>query len=44
LVETEVIASVSSRLIVNRTALKTRPEVIGAWIARFREAVEQGAS
>ncbi|MCB8875453.1 ATP phosphoribosyltransferase [Acidisoma silvae] len=42
LVETEVIASVSSRLIVNRTALKTRPEVIGAWIARFRQAVEQG--
>ena len=39
LVETEVIAHVSSRLIVNRTALKTKPELIGAWIARFREAV-----
>jgi ATP phosphoribosyltransferase len=39
LVETEVIAHVSSRLIVNRTALKTRPEQIGAWIARFRAAV-----
>jgi ATP phosphoribosyltransferase len=37
LVETEVIAKVTSRLIVNRTALKTRPEAIGAWIARFRE-------
>jgi len=36
LVETEVIAHVTSRLIVNRTALKTRPEAIGAWIARFR--------
>jgi len=36
--ETEVIAHVTSRLIVNRTALKTRPELIGAWIARFRAA------
>lgn len=41
LVETEVIAAVTSRLIVNRTALKTRPEVIGAWIARFRTALGQ---
>ena len=40
LVETEVIASVTSRLIVNRTALKTQPEVVGAWIARFRAALE----
>jgi ATP phosphoribosyltransferase len=39
LVETEVIANVTSRLIVNRTALKTRPEAIGAWIARFRAAM-----
>jgi ATP phosphoribosyltransferase len=39
LVETEIIASVTSRLIVNRTALKTQPEVIGAWIARFRAAL-----
>lgn len=39
LVETEVIAHVTSRLIVNRTALKTRPEAIGAWIARFRAAL-----
>ena len=37
--ETEVIAHVTSRLIVNRAALKTRPEEIGAWIARFRQAV-----
>jgi len=37
--ETEVIAQVTSRLIVNRTALKTRAEEIGAWIARFREAI-----
>jgi len=39
LVETDVIAQVTSRLIVNRTALKTRPEAIGAWLARFREAL-----
>jgi ATP phosphoribosyltransferase len=39
LVETEVIAKVTSRLIVNRTALKTRPEEIGAMIARFRAAL-----
>ena len=39
LVETEVIAPITSRLIVNRTALKTRPEAIGAWIGRFRAAV-----
>ena len=39
LVETEVIAKVTSRLIVNRTALKTRPEAIGAIIARFRSAL-----
>jgi len=38
-VETEVIARVTSRLIVNRTALKTRPEAIGAMIARFRAAL-----
>ena len=42
LVETEVIAQVTSRLIVIRTALKTQPEVIGAWIARFRAALGQG--
>ena len=41
LVETEVIAEVTSRLIVNRTALKTQPEAIGAWIARFRAALER---
>jgi ATP phosphoribosyltransferase len=41
LVETEVIAHVSSRLIVNRTALKTRPEAIAAWIARFRAALAE---
>jgi ATP phosphoribosyltransferase len=44
LVETEVIAEITSRLIVNRAALKTRPEVIGAWIARFRQALEEGGA
>ena len=37
--ETEVIAQVTSRLIVNRTALKTAPEAVGALIARFRAAL-----
>ena len=37
--ETEVIAHVTSRLIVNRTALKTRPEAVNAWISRFRMAL-----
>ena len=41
--ETEVIAHVTSKLIVNRTALKTRPEAIGAWIARVRAALEAAA-
>jgi len=38
LVEIEHIADVSSRLIVNRPALKTRPEAVGSWIDRFRAA------
>ena len=42
LVETEVIAQVTSRLIVNRTALKTRPEAIGAFIAKMRAALAAG--
>jgi ATP phosphoribosyltransferase len=43
LVEVERIAEVSSRLIVNRPAMKTRPREIGAWIERFRAAVASGA-
>jgi ATP phosphoribosyltransferase len=39
LVEIETIAEVSSRLIVNRPALKTRPEAVGGWIERLRAAV-----
>lgn len=38
LVEVEHIADISSRLVVNRTALKTRPEEMSGWIERFREA------
>lgn len=37
--EIEHIADVSSRFIVNRTALKTQPEAIRPWIERFSEAV-----
>jgi ATP phosphoribosyltransferase len=39
LIEVERIADISSRLIVNRPALKTRPQELGAWIERFRRAV-----
>ena len=39
LVEIERIAEISSRLIVNRPALKTRPEMVGGWIDRLRDAV-----
>jgi ATP phosphoribosyltransferase len=38
LVEVEHIADITSRLIVNRTALKTRSEEISHWVERFREA------
>lgn len=37
--ETEVIAQVTSRLIVNRSALKTMPDDITALVARFRTAL-----
>ena len=40
LVEIEHIADISSRLIVNRAALKTRPEELSNWIERFREATD----
>lgn len=47
LVEIEHIADVTSRLIVNRTALKTRPDEVGYWIDALREvtaAAKQGAA
>ncbi|MEO8558403.1 MAG: ATP phosphoribosyltransferase [Rhodospirillales bacterium] len=37
LVEVEHIADVTSRLVVNRAALKTRPDEINHWVDRFRE-------
>lgn len=40
LVEIEEIAQITARLIVNRTALKTRTEQVNTWIGRFREAVD----
>ena len=38
LVEIEHITDISSRLIVNRPALKTRPEEVGHWIDTLRDA------
>ena len=40
LVEIERIADITSRLIVNRAALKTRPEEVCGWVDRFREAAD----
>jgi ATP phosphoribosyltransferase len=40
LVEIERIADISSRLILNRAALKTRPDEVGGWLERFREAAD----
>jgi len=40
LVEVETIATVTSRLIVNRAAMKTYPQAIGGWVDRFRAAAE----
>lgn len=39
--EVECIANITSRLVVNRAALKTRPEEIGAWIDKFRTATDR---
>jgi ATP phosphoribosyltransferase len=41
LVEIERIADITSRLVVNRAALKTRPEETQRWIERFRAAAEE---
>lgn len=42
--EVEPIAEITSRLIVNRAALKTRPQELRDWIGRFRRAVDEDAS
>ena len=39
LVEVEHIADVTSRLIVNRVAMKTRSREVGYWVERFKEVV-----
>ncbi len=44
LVEVEHIADITSRLIVNRTALKTRPVEIQGWVEQFRRAVDAEAA
>lgn len=44
LVEVERIAEVSSRLIVNRAALKTRSEELTPWIEKFREVADAAAA
>ncbi|HXC28302.1 MAG TPA: ATP phosphoribosyltransferase [Stellaceae bacterium] len=41
LVEIETIFDVTSRLIVNRTALKTRPDEVGSWIDALRVTTTQ---
>lgn len=40
LVEVETIAEISSRFVVNRTALKTRPGELGHWVDRFHEVAD----
>ena len=44
LVEVEQIAAITSRLAVNRAAWKTRPDEIGHWVTKFREAVNGDAA
>ncbi len=44
LVEVERIADITSRLIVNRAAWKTRPGEVGGWIESFREVVNGAAA
>lgn len=40
LVEIEEICRITSRLAVNRTAWKTRPDEIGGWIEKFKRAMD----
>jgi ATP phosphoribosyltransferase len=44
LVEIEEIATITSRLAVNRTALKTRSNEVSGWVDRFREALHAEAA
>ncbi|MGF1606576.1 MAG: ATP phosphoribosyltransferase [Rhodothalassiaceae bacterium] len=43
LVEVEVLERITSRLIVNRAAFKTRPADVAAWVDRFREVLSDAA-
>ena len=40
--EVEVLTEITSRLVVNRPAFKTRPQEVTYWIDRFREAISDG--
>jgi len=42
--EVEVLTQITSRLVVNRPAFKTRPQEVSYWIDRFREAIEDGTA
>lgn len=42
--EVEVLTEITSRLVVNRPAFKTRPQEVTYWIDRFREATNDGLS
>ncbi len=41
--EVEVLTEITSRLVVNRPAFKTRPKEVNYWIDRFREALASGS-
>jgi ATP phosphoribosyltransferase len=42
--EVEVLTHITSRLVVNRPAFKTRPQEVSYWIDRFREVMSDGAA
>ena len=42
--EVEVLTEITSRLVVNRPAFKTRPKEVSYWIDRFREVMDSGAT
>ena len=44
LTEVEVLTEITSRLVVNRPAFKTRPQEISFWVDRFRDAVAEKAA
>lgn len=42
--EVATLTEITSRLVVNRTAAKTRPAEVQKWVARFEEAVRDAAA